>query len=63
MSLTEHFVPILLSFYIGAWSDRKDGKIKKQMFKRLFRFGRKPFLALCMAGKLLGATGNFLGGM
>ena len=28
----------------------------------MFRFGRKPFLALCMAGKLLGAVGNFLGG-
>ena len=22
LSMTEHFVPILLSFYIGAWSDR-----------------------------------------
>ena len=42
---TEHVVPILLSFYIGAWSDR---------------FGRKPFLAVCMAGKLVAGAGNLL---
>jgi len=45
IALTEHFVPILLSFYIGSWSDK---------------FGRKPFLALCMAGKICGAISNFL---
>ena len=41
-------MPILLSFYIGAWSDR---------------FGRKPFLAVCMAGKLLGGVGMLLAGV
>ena len=45
ISITEHVVPILLSFYIGAWSDR---------------FGRKPFLAVCMAGKLVAGAGNLL---
>ena len=48
ISITEHVVPILLSFYIGAWSDR---------------FGRKPFLAVCMAGKLLGGVGMLLAGV
>ena len=48
IAITEHTVPILLSFYIGSWSDR---------------FGRKPFLALCMAGKTLGAVGNLFAGI
>ena len=43
IAITEHTIPILLSFYIGSWSDR---------------FGRKPFLAFCMIGKTLGAVGN-----
>ena len=47
-SWTEHLVPILLSFYIGSWSDH---------------FGRKPFLALCMFGKLVGAVFNLLNGI
>ena len=38
-------MPILLSFYIGSWSDH---------------FGRKPFLALCMGGRLIGAFFNLL---
>ena len=45
ISWTEHLVPILLSFYIGSWSDH---------------FGRKPFLALCMAGKMVAALCNLL---
>jgi len=45
ISWTEHLVPILLSFYIGSWSDH---------------FGRKPFLALCMAGKMAAAFCNLL---
>ena len=44
-SLTEHFVPILLAFYIGSWSDK---------------FGRRPFLAFCMLGKLVGSVFNLL---
>ena len=44
-SWTEHLIPILLSFYIGSWSDH---------------FGRKPFLAFCMIGKLGGALMNLL---
>ena len=47
-AITEHTVPILLSFYIGSWSDR---------------FGRKPFLAFSMAGKALGAVGNLFAGI
>ena len=31
IAMTEHFVPILLSFYIGSWSDK---------------FGRKVFLVV-----------------
>ena len=45
IALAEHFVPILLAFYIGSWSDH---------------FGRKPFLALCMFGKVMGSMFNFL---
>ena len=48
IALTEHLVPILLSFYIGSWSDR---------------FGRKPFLAFCMIGRTLGAVGNLISGI
>ena len=48
ISLTENFVPILLAFYIGSWSDK---------------FGRKPFIALFMVGKLLGLVGTLLGGI
>jgi len=45
ITLSEHLVPILLSFYIGSWSDH---------------FGRKPFLAFCMLGKVVGAIFNLL---
>ena len=48
ISLTENFVPIILAFYIGSWSDK---------------FGRKPFIALFMVGKLLGLIGTMLGGI
>ena len=48
ISLAEHVIPILLSFYIGSWSDR---------------YGRKPFLAVCMIGKLMSAIGNLLAGI
>ena len=48
IALTEHIIPILLSFYIGSWSDR---------------FGRKPFLALSMIGRTLGAVGNLIAGI
>ena len=44
-SWTEHLIPNLLSFYIGSWSDH---------------YGRKPFLAFCMIGKLGGAAMNLL---
>ena len=45
ITLSEHMVPILLSFYIGSWSDH---------------FGRIPFLAFCMMGKVVGAVFNLL---
>jgi len=45
ITLSEHLFPILLSFYIGSWSDH---------------YGRKPFLVLCMAGKVVGAMFNLL---
>ena len=48
IALTEHIIPILLSFYIGSWSDR---------------FGRKPFLAFSMIGRTLGAVGNLISGI
>jgi hypothetical protein len=38
LSTTEHLVPILLSFYLGSWSDI---------------YGRIPFIAICMAGKVI----------
>ena len=45
ITLSEHLVPILLSFYIGSWSDH---------------YGRIPFLAFCMSGKVAGAVFNLL---
>ena len=48
ISFVEHLVPIFLSFYIGSWSDK---------------YGRKPFLAACMIGKLLGSVGDLLAGI
>ena len=48
ISITDNFVPILLSFYIGSWSDK---------------FGRKPFIALFMLGKLVALLGTLLGGV
>ena len=44
-SWTENTVPILLAFYIGSLSDQ---------------YGRLPFLALCMMGKLTGSFFNLL---
>ena len=44
-SWTENTVPILLAFYIGSLSDQ---------------YGRLPFLALCMMGKLAGSFFNLL---
>jgi len=37
LSLGEHLLPILLSFYLGSWSDI---------------YGRIPFLAINMTGKV-----------
>ena len=48
ISITDNFVPILLAFYIGSWSDK---------------FGRKPFIALFMVGKLVALLGTLLGGI
>ena len=45
ISWAEHFVPILLAFYIGSWSDH---------------WGRKPFLAVCMLGRVIGAGFSLL---
>ena len=48
VSLTENFMPILVAFYIGSWSDK---------------FGRKPFLALFMFGKIISLSGTLLAGI
>jgi hypothetical protein len=37
MSIAEHLIPILLSFYLGSWSDI---------------YGRIPFIAVSMTGKV-----------
>ena len=45
MSLAEHLVPILFSFYLGSWSDA---------------WGRKPFIYMSMSGMLFSAGMNLL---
>ena len=45
IAITNNVVPILLSFYLGSWSDQ---------------FGRLPFLAIYMIGRILAALANFL---
>jgi len=45
ISLAEHAVPILLSFYLGSWSDHQ---------------GRKPFIYICMTGMLLSSVMNMM---
>ena len=48
ISLTENFVPVIIAFYIGSWSDK---------------FGRKPFIALFMAGTFIDLIGTLLSGI
>ena len=45
ISLAEHFVPILMSFYLGSWSDH---------------WGRKPFIYMTMTGMLLSSMMNLM---
>ena len=45
IAITNNVIPILLSFYLGSWSDQ---------------FGRLPFLGLYMIGRTLSALANFL---
>ena len=45
IAITNNVIPILLSFYLGSWSDQ---------------FGRLPFLALYMLGRTLSALANLL---
>ena len=45
IAITNNVVPILLSFYLGSWSDR---------------LGRLPFLALYMIGRSLAGLANLL---
>ena len=45
IAITNNLIPILLSFYLGSWSDQ---------------FGRLPFLALYMTGRTLSALANLL---
>ena len=45
IAITNNVIPILLSFYLGSWSDQ---------------FGRLPFLAIYMAGRTLSALANFV---
>ena len=47
-SLTENFVPILIAFYIGSWSDK---------------YGRKPFIFLFLAGTFIDLIGTLLSGI
>ena len=48
ISLSANLVPVLLSFYIGSWSDK---------------FGRIPFIALFMVGMLLRLVGTLFAGI
>ena len=48
ISLTENFAPIIIAFYIGSWSDK---------------FGRKPFIALFIAGTFIDLIGTLLSGI
>ena len=45
IAITNNVIPILLSFYLGSWSDQ---------------FGRLPFLALYMVGRTLSALANLV---
>ena len=45
VAITNNVIPILLSFYLGSWSDQ---------------FGRLPFLAIYMVGRTLSALANLL---
>ena len=45
IAITNNVVPILLSFYLGSWSDQ---------------LGRLPFLAIYMLGRTLAGLANFL---
>ncbi|XP_023322692.1 uncharacterized protein LOC111697052 isoform X2 [Eurytemora carolleeae] len=45
ITYAEYFLPVIISFYIGSWSDI---------------FGRKGFIALCVAAKTLAAFFNLL---
>ena len=45
ISLAEHFVPILMSFYLGSWSDH---------------WGRKPFIYMTMTGMLFSSVMNLM---
>ena len=45
IAITNNVIPILLSFYLGSWSDQ---------------FGRLPFLGLYMIGRTLSALANLL---
>ena len=46
--MTENFVPILIAFYIGSWSDK---------------YGRKPFIFLFLAGTFIDLIGTLLSGI
>ena len=45
ISLAEHFVPILISFYLGSWSDH---------------WGRKPFIYMSMTGMMFSSVMNLM---
>ena len=45
ISAAEHAIPILLSFYLGSWSDH---------------YGRKPFMYITMTGMLLSSIMNVM---
>ena len=47
-SLTENFVPVIIAFYIGSWSDK---------------YGRKPFMFLFMTGTFIDLIGTLLSGI
>lgn len=47
-SLTQNFVPVIIAFYIGSWSDK---------------YGRKPFMFLFLAGTFIDLIGTLLSGI
>ena len=64
ISLTENFIPIFFSFYIGSWSDkfgRKVSSISHDLPSSTFP--SQVFIVLCMFGKVVASVANLFGGV